>query len=300
MDHMKAAFDTWNYEGIELPVFVKKDVLLGPVKDFEVKDDDVWLCTYPKSGTHFTMQMLNLLQFDGDFAQLNKHTESIPRGPGPFGVSVPQADGSTQHTHEYFGSLPSPRMIVTHLPFHLLPTQVFEKKAKVIYVARNPKDAAVSFYHFIQPSMKAFGKDFEWNDFIERYMSDKAHIGPWHSHVLPFWKRRADENVLFLKFEEMKMDKYEAVKKIAKFVGKAVTEDLLNKVVENSSLKKTKEAMDSEHYRSGTTSAAKLGSFVRKGTIGDWKNEFTVAQSQQYDMILEKALKGSGLVMQFE
>jgi hypothetical protein len=45
--------------------------------------------------------------------------------------------------------LSCPRVIQTHLPWSLLPAQIRDgaKHPKIIYVARNPKDVSVSFYH---------------------------------------------------------------------------------------------------------------------------------------------------------
>jgi hypothetical protein len=48
---------------------------------------------------------------------------------------------------ELFTKMESKRFIKTHLPFKLLPPSVMEKKAKVVYIARNPKDVVVSYYH---------------------------------------------------------------------------------------------------------------------------------------------------------
>lgn len=40
----------------------------------------------------------------------------------------------------------SPRYIKTHLPFSLLPPSLLDQ-AKVVYVARDPRDVAISYYH---------------------------------------------------------------------------------------------------------------------------------------------------------
>ena len=52
---------------------------------------------------------------------------------------------------EFVENLPNSkrRIIKTHLSHDMLPDQVREKKCKIIYVTRNPRDAVVSFYnHF--------------------------------------------------------------------------------------------------------------------------------------------------------
>lgn len=48
--------------------------------------------------------------------------------------------------------LPSPRLMVSHLPYHVIPKGKDDSTAcKYIYIARNPRDVAVSYYHFILP-----------------------------------------------------------------------------------------------------------------------------------------------------
>lgn len=53
---------------------------------------------------------------------------------------------------EYTNKLQEPRVIKTHLPWKFLPEQIRnkEKKAKIIYVARNPKDVCISFFKHIE------------------------------------------------------------------------------------------------------------------------------------------------------
>ena len=42
------------------------------IKNFEVFDDDVWLVTYPKSGTTWSQEMLYLLKNDLDYEKAAK------------------------------------------------------------------------------------------------------------------------------------------------------------------------------------------------------------------------------------
>lgn len=49
--------------------------------------------------------------------------------------------------YEFIPNIPSKRFIKTHLPFSLMPPSVMNERAKIVYVARNPKDVVVSYYH---------------------------------------------------------------------------------------------------------------------------------------------------------
>jgi len=58
--------------------------------------------------------------------------------------------------------LPSPRLLSTHLPYDVIPKGKDETTTcKYIYIARSPKDAAVSYYYFMLlfPEMGLFTWD---------------------------------------------------------------------------------------------------------------------------------------------
>ncbi|XP_071943777.1 amine sulfotransferase-like [Antedon mediterranea] len=51
---------TWVKDGILLSKWLREDNL-DAIKDFEVRDDDVWLVTYPKSGTIWMQAIMSLV-----------------------------------------------------------------------------------------------------------------------------------------------------------------------------------------------------------------------------------------------
>ncbi len=50
--------------------------------------------------------------------------------------------------HKIAEEMTSPRILKTHFAGPLLPPQLWEKKPKILYVIRNPKDLVVSMFHF--------------------------------------------------------------------------------------------------------------------------------------------------------
>ena len=72
-------------------------------------------------------------------------------------------------------SRPSPRLIKSHLPYHVIPMSKEEsKRSKYIYVARNPKDVAVSFYHFVQSFDPGSYFNGTWEFFVKLFLEGKS------------------------------------------------------------------------------------------------------------------------------
>lgn len=65
---------------------------------------------------------------------------------------------------------PSPRFIKTHLPLSLLPPSLLST-AKVIYVARDPRDVAVSYYYLHKMVAKTLMRA-TFNNFWDAFRRD--------------------------------------------------------------------------------------------------------------------------------
>ena len=72
-------------------------------------------------------------------------------------------------------SLPSPRLLHSHVTYDVIPKgKSGETWCKYVYVARNPKDVAVSFYEFMKDHGSAAGYNGPWEFFARLFMEGKG------------------------------------------------------------------------------------------------------------------------------
>ncbi|XP_069830976.1 amine sulfotransferase-like isoform X2 [Dendropsophus ebraccatus] len=269
----------FNYKGTYFASWVTSLQVVKDLEHMEIRESDVFLVTYPKSGTVWTQQILSLIFNEGQ-RNGTEQTENINRMPW-IEYNVNNID---------FNIRPSPRLFTTHLPYYLMPRDLRSKMPKIIYVCRNPKDVLVSFYHFYKmiPHLK---EPFDWETFFNLYISGRVMGGSWFDHVSGWYTHKDDFNILFMTYEEMKKDLKPAVKKICKFVDINLDEEAIDLVVEKATFKKMKQDPFANYVFLPDEFADKQrGVFLRKGTVGDWKNIMTVAQNEMFDKVYKEKM----------
>ena len=146
-------------------------------KNFQGLADDVFLTTYPRTGTTWTQNILVGLCYGLDTVQSTK--PSFMRQNFPYMEQVTLSSGPGYELADQIER--RPRLMKTHLPVSLAPQEIFTKKRRNIVVVRNPKDTAVSahaFYHSA-PSMKAFAPAENFDDFFPFFLNGKVNYGSW-------------------------------------------------------------------------------------------------------------------------
>ena len=185
----------------------------------------------------------------------------------------------------------------SHFPYDQFPCGLpHETPCKYIYMARNPKDVAASFYCLLK---QAYFHDLEWDTFL-KYQLEGIYYGDYFNHVLGWWSHRNDKNILFLKYEDRVKDLSGQVEQIAAFMGAELSSDTISKIVKLARFEDMKKedrvnnSWDKNYDKDGEPT------FLRKGVVGDWKNFFTPEQSRQMDIQCAEKLKGTGLQLEFE
>ena len=108
------------------------------------------------------------------------------------------------------------------------------------------------------------------------------------------------ENILFVKYEDMKKDLRGVVEQVADFVGYDLDPFVVDRIVEGSTFRSMKNN-PATNLTTNSIFKRRFGckEFIRKGIIGDWMNMFTVSQSKLFDDKYERLMKGTGLQFNF-
>ncbi|CAN7988224.1 unnamed protein product [Ixodes hexagonus] len=230
---------------------------------YKPEEGDIILDTFPKSGTHWVVQIL-------------KASYEVCKGVAPGSCFLEKfgLDGTLKAGR--------PRIVYTHLPLSLLP---FSPSAKYIYVARNPKDCCVSFYHHTK-NISAYGfQDGTFDEFFEIFVDGLTDFGNYYESVRSWYAKRDEPNVLLLTYESLHADIRGSVLKIAGFVDQALAvelardEDKMQAVLEKSNVDRMKNEFPIQ--------------FVRKGVVGDWKNYFSAEQSRKLEARFFREMEGT-------
>ncbi|XP_053219173.1 sulfotransferase 1C2-like [Podarcis raffonei] len=265
-------------EGVLFPDTLREH--WGTIKGFKARPDDLLICTYPKAGTTWIQQIASMVQHRGDLEKCNQKPiyERMPfidmPPMKPFVSGVEQAD-----------LMPSPRILKSHLPVQLLPASFWEQKCKVRIIHQGETDERARF-NLNQYAMFTF----YWSIFFA------VAWGSWSDHVRGWWEAKDRHPVLYLFYEDMKEDPAREIRKVIQFMGLELPESVLNQIVEHTKF----ESMKTNPMANYSTLPSSLvdhsvSPFMRKGTVGNWKKHFTVAQSEWLDDTCAQLLKGSGL-----
>ncbi|KAK5863776.1 hypothetical protein PBY51_000781 [Eleginops maclovinus] len=230
------------------------------IQNFQARPDDILIATYPKAGTTWASYILDLLYFGQKERQ--KSVPIFDRVPFLEIFFPPCLSGKDQADN-----LPtSPRLIKTHFPVQFVPKSFWEQNCRIIYVARNAKDNMVSYFHFDRMNL-AQPEPGDWSNFFQRFMEGKMVFGSWYDHVNNWWKKKEScPKIHYMFYEDMIEDTGREIDKLCCFL-----------------------VMD-----------FKISPFMRKGKVGDWKNHFTVAQSEQFDEDYKKKMKDATLLFRTE
>lgn len=223
--------------------------------EFKPRVDDIFIVTYPRSGTTWLQMVLYQLATDGSM-EIDHIAQKVPWFERLIHYRIWSA--------EDFESMDSPRIFKSHLPVKELPYG----EMKYIYVVRNGCDVAASYFEFYCSHL-GFKGDFD--QFLKLFFSGQVQFGSWFEHVAG-WKAKSEtsSNVLFLSFEKLKNDFNGELDKIIKFAGFKISESRKAEIHKRCSFEFMKQHEDKfDHITAQIWEKGyKSSSFIRQGKTG--------------------------------
>nr|WEM02050.1 sulfotransferase 1 [Vargula tsujii] len=267
------------------------------IYNMEVREDDIWLLSWPKTGTTWISEMIWTLCHDSD-TELAKTIPHFKRWAFPEndsmwadfsdylrmqlsdGVPFPKevVHQLESDSFEDADKMEGPRFVRSHLPICMLPPNLLDT-CKCIYMLRNPMDTCVSFYHFMKTVADV---EIDIGMYINQFVADEAYFSPLWAHVKEAWQKRSHPNMMFLYYEELQKDLPASIRKVSKFLNRPVTEEQVEKLTTHLHIDNMRQnPMINMDEMKATGRLRPDAMFLRKGVVGDWKNNLTPKMEMQ-------------------
>ncbi|XP_067655342.1 sulfotransferase 1B1-like [Haliotis asinina] len=268
------AYTLQRYEGVYYNAFYSV-AHLKQIKGFKLRSDDVYFAGYLRTGTHWTYEIMSML--------LKGKAETATFWKGMNQLEIVEATA--------LDALPSPRILNTHVDLLHAPDDLKDKKCKIVYTLRDPRDVAVSMYNLSRSGSAVTNYNGDFKDYLYLFLEGKADVNGYFDHMRSAEKyllQHPDIPVLTVVYEEMLENKLMAVEKLACFLGVPTNADLIEAVAEKCQFSKM--VVDKSAY---TIKFSGENSIFRKGVSGDWKNWFNDDMLEDYFRVYEEKMAGS-------
>jgi hypothetical protein len=220
--------------------------------NYTVFPDDTFLVSYPKSGNTWVRFLLANLIHPNETVGFSNINRLLP-APGVL-------------SKRFLRTLPRPRILKSHEPFDV-------RFRKVIYLVRDPRDVAVSEYHF-DLKKRYIEPDVTLEQFVQRFIAgETSSYGSWWEHAASWiGARHGNPSFLLIRYEDLLLDSIAETAKIADFLSIQAGPERLQAAVERSSADRMRklEKQQADQW-TGTKNTRKEIPFVRAAKSGGWK-----------------------------
>jgi hypothetical protein len=248
--------------------------------EYDGSPDDIFIVTYPKSGTTWLQMIVYQLATDGamDFAHIDQVSPFLEMSMIPRRRKISDLRAT-------------PRVVKSHLAYHEIP----KGPGRYICGIRNGLDVAVS-YHYHARNYQAGAEQCSLGEFFSRFMAGRVPYGSWFEHVAGWLRNKDRLNVLVVTYEELSADLETQVRRIADFCGITIDPAAMPRILERCSFAFMREhdAKFSVNGPSAVKPAAPETPFVRQGRVGGGRQELDARAASEFQEACDRRLRDLG------
>jgi len=221
----------------------------------------VWLTSYPKSGDTFARMLLHNYLY-GETQDTEIVAERIP---GLHYLLAKKIELKVKNDEK--------KVVKSHFCFsHQHP--YFNITSGFIYIIRNPRDVLLSNARYLGATsspdeLRRFAKNFIENMGEPRWQ--QANMGTWPEHVASWLYYTTSVPHIFIKYEEMRSDPFNVLKRLISFMGIETDESRIQMAVDSCEIEKVRkhELVEKELGRTKVYNQLPNDeSFIGEGKIG--------------------------------
>jgi hypothetical protein len=250
---------------------------------YEPTEHDVFVATFPKSGTNWAMQMAVQIAWRGE-ARFDHIHELVAWPEARFTGIVPLRDPGP-----YERSPTRRRAIKTGIDAPFVP---YGEQATYVTVLRDPKDVFVSMYHFVFTVFDLFD-DITLEQWLALYLGPEFPGGSWARHAASWWALRERPNVRVLAFADMRRDLPGAVRSVAEAMRVELTDAEVARVAELCSFEHM-QRNDAKFAPPRMLFTRRRVTMVRAGKVGGSGELLTRQQQASIDARFQAELRALG------
>ena len=212
--------------------------------------DDLFICSYPKSGSLWVSLITATLLKKKKDINLSNIDKFVP-------------DIYTNKESTFIKSS-RPRIFKTHEPFE-------PRFKNVIYVVRDPRDVIVSLYFFLIKIGK-IDKNYSKRKFVKEFLNGYYDIdfGSWEQNI-GSWFGGKKENIIFIRYEDLKRNYSKEIKRICIFLKVKPKKAIIKKVVQNTQFETLQKQEKKYDLKWSINSKKNNLKYFRSGKINQWK-----------------------------
>jgi len=242
---------------------------------FQPREGDVFVASYPRSGTTWTLAIVHLIVSGARALSFDHLSDVAPW----WERSLAYREDAAQT----LSALPGGRVFKTHLPRGWLPTG-----ARCLYVWRNPGDVAVSYFHLYR---RYLGFDGSFEAFFDRFLQGKLQYRSWFRHLAGWERERSDPRVLWVSYDEMRADPGPWIRRIADFLERPLEAKRVEEVVALTGFDAMKAAQAKFDHLGELVRqlGVREGDFIREGKVGAAATQLTPAQREALETVAQRS-----------
>ncbi|GEO04949.1 hypothetical protein AAE02nite_26130 [Adhaeribacter aerolatus] len=240
------------------------------MQDFGERETDIYVVTYPKSGTTLMQMIIYQLTKDGsmDFEHL---------------YDVSPWCRFSAYFNKVMPSVGERRIIKAHDEYKMLSGI---RKGKFIFVIRDCLDVIASLYQHIKDYNNP---NASFEELANRKMRD------WFEYNKSWLENKNELNILYLNYEDIIENKKSVILKIAAFLEVEMDDPKMERVLQRTSFEfmkkhETKFGEQPEHWKV-------YNNFIRSGKVGEGKTKLTEEQFEEF-LNLSEGYKTEGTILQ--